>query len=141
MKRAAWRYPSMVGLISLATACVTGTPRELVDARHAYDRANSGPPASYAPTQLYQAKKALDEAYQAFEQHPRSQDVKDLAYVAQRRVEFAEAEARIALARQQRATAEQTMTEEQRRLQSQAQQQVSQSRQQLTEAERQRQQQ
>jgi outer membrane protein OmpA-like peptidoglycan-associated protein len=78
---------------SLATslaACVAAVPKELADARAAYERASHGRAAELAPTELHIAKAALDEAEQAFGENPNEPATYDLAHVARRRSLFAE---------------------------------------------------
>jgi outer membrane protein OmpA-like peptidoglycan-associated protein len=76
----------------LAVGCAsTPAPKELLDARSAYQHAQSGPAAQYKPDQVHEAKVALDTAEQSFVDDPADQKTKDLSYVAQRRAELADA--------------------------------------------------
>jgi outer membrane protein OmpA-like peptidoglycan-associated protein len=78
--------------LALVTACGAGAPpRELVDARAAYKRAESGEATKYVPAALHEAKTALDQAEASFRDDGDSSHTKDLAYVAQRKSELAEA--------------------------------------------------
>jgi outer membrane protein OmpA-like peptidoglycan-associated protein len=96
------------GAFALATALVaagcgaSAPPRELVDARNAYKRAEAGPAAKIVPAELHGAKTALDQAEAAFRDDGVSDRTKDLAYVAQRKAENAEALAGDAANTQQR---------------------------------------
>ncbi len=70
-------------------ACGSTPSRELVDARAAYARASSGPAAQNVPAEVRKAQVALATAESAFNQD--SPDQRDLAYVAERRAQLAEA--------------------------------------------------
>ncbi|HEU4538687.1 MAG TPA: DUF4398 domain-containing protein, partial [Polyangiaceae bacterium] len=81
-------------LCLLVSACgASAPPRELVDARAAYKRAESGPAMRLVPTALHEAKTSLDQAEAALQNDGDSDRTKDLAYVAQRKAELAEARA------------------------------------------------
>jgi outer membrane protein OmpA-like peptidoglycan-associated protein len=71
-------------------ACAVAVPKELADARSAYDRASHGPAVTLAPSDLHKAKTALNSAEQAFLDEPKDQATRDLAYVALRRSQLAE---------------------------------------------------
>ncbi|MCU0692543.1 MAG: OmpA family protein [Polyangiaceae bacterium] len=78
----------------LLLACgATLAPKQLVDARTAYARASRGPAVALAPAQLDTAKQALQAAEQSFAEEGTDPVTVDLAYIALRRVELAEAEA------------------------------------------------
>lgn len=70
--------------------CATAVPKELSDARAAYDRASHGEAVTLAPTDLHKAKTALDTAEGAFKDDPDEPATRDLAYVALRRAQLAE---------------------------------------------------
>jgi outer membrane protein OmpA-like peptidoglycan-associated protein len=95
-------------LLALAlSACgTTMPPQELVDARAAYQRAASGPAASENPTQLADAKQNLERAETAFQTDGDTPRTRDLAYLAQRRAEYAEAVTDLSRAQQTRVKAE-----------------------------------
>jgi outer membrane protein OmpA-like peptidoglycan-associated protein len=78
-------------------SCATTAPTELVDAREAYRRASTGRAAQAAPAELHVANQALAEAEQSFLNNPDSYQTRDLAYVAQRKAQLAEATASIAI--------------------------------------------
>jgi outer membrane protein OmpA-like peptidoglycan-associated protein len=84
---------SLSCLVLLGTvACgATQPPPELVDARRAYERASKSLAAQLAPAQLDTAKQALDRAEKSFEDDGADTPTPDLAYVAQRKAEIAEA--------------------------------------------------
>jgi hypothetical protein len=83
-----------LGLAGLAASgCATAArPAELANAEQAYARARGGVASTYATLDLEAARGALDRAERAFA----SKDLdatRDLAYVAERRAELAEARA------------------------------------------------
>src|SRR5688500_7375021 len=84
------RYAVLVGLLAVGCGS-TPPPRELLDARAAYKKAEEGKATKLNPAQLHEAKVALDTAEKAFEEEPEEQKTKDLAYVAQRKAEWANA--------------------------------------------------
>ena len=81
----------IVTFVALFAGCATVAPNELVNARSAYQHASSGPAEQLAPADLHKAHEALVLAEQSFLKDPDSQKTKDLAYVAQRKSEQAEA--------------------------------------------------
>jgi outer membrane protein OmpA-like peptidoglycan-associated protein len=87
----------------------TPAPTELLEARSAYIRAESGIASQYKPDQLHEAKVALDRAEAAYVDSPGKQSTRDLAYVAERRAQLAEVQARDAKAAQEKAQAEQAL--------------------------------
>jgi outer membrane protein OmpA-like peptidoglycan-associated protein len=89
----------------LGGGCATTAPPQLVEARDAYTLSNNGLAAKLTPTDLYDAKKALDTANQEFDQHGDTLACRDLAYVAQRKLELAEVKARTEQDRRQIAEA------------------------------------
>lgn len=100
-----------VGALFVALAASTGCfptrpPQELVDARAAYARAYVGPAAQANVAGLHDAKKALDEAEEKFQDDPSSEEARHLAYIAHRRVLLVETNARAAIAATQRAKVE-----------------------------------
>ena len=80
-------------MLTLVACGATQPPPELVDARKAYDRASKGLAVQLAPAQLDTAKQALDKAEKSFEDEGTDPPTPDLAYVAQRKAEIAEATA------------------------------------------------
>ena len=85
---------------TLLAACIgacasTQAPQELTDARSAYQRAQApgGMAAEFKPDQVHEAKVALDKAEQSFLDDPSDQKTRDLAYIAQRKAQLAEASA------------------------------------------------
>ena len=78
-------------VISVAACAATPVPKDLLDARSAYLRASSGTATQYKPDQVHEAKVALDKAEQSYLDSPGDQKTADLAYVAHRKAELAEA--------------------------------------------------
>ncbi len=73
-------------------------PKELVDARAAYQSAAKGPAAQQSPAELHVAKQALDQAERSFNDEGDAPQTKDYSYVAIRKSQLADASARAALA-------------------------------------------
>lgn len=71
-------------LLGLAAGCASQTPVELKNARSAYQAAAEAPGASYAATDVYEAKKSLQRAEDAFRNEGDEPETRDLAYVAER---------------------------------------------------------
>ncbi len=98
------------GLLLLAfclTACATTPPpRELLDARAAYNQARSGKAAQYTPADLHTAKVALNAAESAYEDDPESPQTYALAYVALRTAQLVQSKANTKAAEAELAKAE-----------------------------------
>jgi len=91
-----FRVPTSLSCLALLATVACGAaqpPVELVDARKAYERASKSLAAQLAPAQLDTAKQALDKAEKSFEDEGPDKPTPDLAYVAQRKAEIAEATA------------------------------------------------
>jgi outer membrane protein OmpA-like peptidoglycan-associated protein len=74
----------------LAFGCAsTGPTPELMDARRAYDQARQSDAATYSPDKLLSAKQALEQAEAAHADDPGSFKETSLAYVAQRKAQYA----------------------------------------------------
>jgi outer membrane protein OmpA-like peptidoglycan-associated protein len=93
----------------LAAACATAAPVELRNARVAYTRASAGPAAQQTPADLHKAKAALDKAEQSFSARADAQTTVDLAYIAERTAQIAEARAQTAIAENTRNKATQEL--------------------------------
>ncbi len=89
------RLLSLIAGAAFLAACATAAPKELVGAREAYRRASTGSAATVAPADLHVARQALDQAEASFKDDSASFRTLDLAYVAQRKAEIAEARAAI----------------------------------------------
>jgi outer membrane protein OmpA-like peptidoglycan-associated protein len=74
----------------LAVGCAaTGPTPELIDARRAYDEARQSDASAYSPDKLLSAKQALERAENAHADDAGSFEERSLAYVAQRRAQYA----------------------------------------------------
>ena len=81
----------LITLVAFFAGCATVPPKELVDARTAYQQASMGPAQQLTPAELHKAEVALALAEESFLKEHDSYKTKDLAYVAQRKAELAEA--------------------------------------------------
>lgn len=109
---------SLVALALLVGCGSTLPPKELVDARAAYQSAAKGPAAQQSPAELHVAKQALDQAERSFNEDGDSPTTKDYAYIAIRKAQLADASARAAIAEKDKEAAEreaQNLTGEQLR--------------------------
>ncbi|OGQ81014.1 MAG: hypothetical protein A2289_14325 [Deltaproteobacteria bacterium RIFOXYA12_FULL_58_15] len=87
------------------SSCATTVPKELVNARAAYQQARNGPATRISPAELHVAYQALAKAEQSFQKDPDSYRTRDLAYVAQRKSELATATASITVEKESQAQA------------------------------------
>jgi outer membrane protein OmpA-like peptidoglycan-associated protein len=117
-------------------ACAATVPMELADARLEYGRASSGPTAEAAPAELHVANQALAQAEQSFKTDPDSYRTRDLAYVAQRKAQLAEAAASIALQKKSEAQAKNDFQTTQGKVVAKTKQDLSQTRTALAASER-----
>lgn len=98
---------SLLFASGLMLACGAALPpKELVQARTAYDRASKGPAATLAPAELDTAKQALMRAESTFQDEGDDPTTRDRAYVAERKAQAAEAQAGIVQAERERAAIE-----------------------------------
>lgn len=86
------------GLIAVCLTVLGGCasappPRQLIDARAAYNEARLGKAAELAPAELHMAKMSLNSAEQAFQDDPESAETYTLAYVALRTAELVKIQA------------------------------------------------
>lgn len=87
-----------VELFALCTLILAGCasappPRQLIDARAAYNEARLGKAAELAPAELHMAKMSLNAAEQAFQDDPESAETYTLSYVALRTAELVKVQA------------------------------------------------
>ena len=95
-----------LALAGLLGACATTRPpAQLVEARATYAESSSGLTAKLSPTELYDAKKVLDKADLEYDQHGDTNECRDLAYIAQRKLVLANVKARTEQDRQKIAEA------------------------------------
>ena len=76
--------------MTLGACASTPAPQELLDARAAYQRAQTGPASQLKPDQVHEAKVALDKAEQSYSDAPSDPKTKDLSYIAERKAELEE---------------------------------------------------
>ncbi len=87
----------LIAAIALAGwlgGCATVAPIQLVEARDAYAMSSNGLAAKLTPTDVYDAKKALDKANREFDEHGDTPECRDYAYIAQRKLQLADVKAR-----------------------------------------------
>ncbi|MDB4933151.1 MAG: outer membrane protein [Labilithrix sp.] len=73
-------------------------PKELIEARSAYDTAQNGPAAQVTPAEVHVAKQALDKAEAKFSADGDEPETRDIAYIAARKAQLADSAARVTLA-------------------------------------------
>jgi outer membrane protein OmpA-like peptidoglycan-associated protein len=97
-----YKISFVLGLVPLVVACAASLPpAELVDARAAYNKAAAGPAAQLNPAQLHVAEEQLALADRSFDKDGDTFRTRDEAYVAQRKAELADVQARTTEANQQ----------------------------------------
>ena len=89
-------------VLFVLAGCASEPPGELKNARSAYAELARSSAVGVAPTDVYDAKKALDRAEQTYGENGDEPETRDLAYVAGRKVIAARAKASMMLADQQR---------------------------------------
>ena len=104
-----------LGLLCAASflGCAETVPKELADARVAYDRAAHGPAEQWSPADLHTAQTALKKAEASFNEDGNSANTRDLAYVALRKSQIAESHAATLAAENQAEVAEAQLREAQ----------------------------
>jgi len=110
MKAKLWLLVLLPAGATMLAACASTTPppRELLDARYAYQRASEGPASTRATPELTAARKALDAAEKSYAADDDDPGTKDLAYVADRKARVAASKGETILAQQEQV---QTQTE------------------------------
>jgi len=90
-----FKTSSIVILACFGAACSAALPpQELVDARAAYNKAAAGPAAQLNPAQLHVAQEQLALAEKTFDADGDTFKTRDEAYVAERKAELADVQAR-----------------------------------------------
>ncbi len=142
MNRLGRRY-GYAGITTLTALLLMGcgstkaaAPKELVDARAAYNAAASGPAAQYNPSDLHVAKTSLDRAEQWYAQDPGASETRTQAYLALRRSQIAAAQGQAGLAIAQRDQAERALVQAQAQALAQTRADLDQARAQLAESQR-----
>jgi hypothetical protein len=100
---------AVVPVAALFACASARPPKELIEAREEYRRAEAGTAARLVPAELHVARGALDVAERAFADEPDSQDAIDNAYIALRKIQRAEALGNAALAMQDKASFEKSI--------------------------------
>jgi outer membrane protein OmpA-like peptidoglycan-associated protein len=90
------KQTSAFGLALLASSCAGAPPSSLVDARAAYRNASQGPAEQVAPAQLHVAETSLKLAEQTYADEGDSPNARDRGYIAMRKAELADVQARTA---------------------------------------------
>ncbi|HEX2676281.1 MAG TPA: OmpA family protein [Polyangiales bacterium] len=95
IQRSSWSCAAAAStlLISLAGCAHDAPPRELVDARAAYTRAENGTARTLDPTALHEAKVALERAERQYSNDDDEKVIRDSAYIAARKAQLAEVQA------------------------------------------------
>jgi outer membrane protein OmpA-like peptidoglycan-associated protein len=93
-------------LAALAGCGSTMPPKELVEARSAYTAAQNGPASQQSPAEVHVAKQALDKAEAKFNADGDAPETRDIAYVAIRKAQLADAAARATIAIKAKAQSE-----------------------------------
>ena len=84
-----------MALAGAMSGCAAATPSpQLAQAREAHATSSQGLAAQLTPTELYEAKKVLDRANAEFAENGDTVESRDLAYIAHRKLELADARAR-----------------------------------------------
>jgi outer membrane protein OmpA-like peptidoglycan-associated protein len=91
---------AFVAIAGVTVGCATTAPPELVEARASFVASNNGLAAKLTPAELHDAWTMLSNANQEFEQHGDTTACRDYAYIAQRKLQLADAKARTAQDRQ-----------------------------------------
>jgi outer membrane protein OmpA-like peptidoglycan-associated protein len=128
-------WPSLLalGMLCGQAACASAPPpQELVDARAAYTRSESGRARQYDPAGLHEAKVLLDRAENAYVEDPGSSASADLAYVAMRRAQRADSEAAFTETQQRLTQAQEAGVQRQAKVVAKTQSELANTRQQLT---------
>lgn len=83
-----------ISFAGLLDGCAAVVPHHLLEARAAYTASINGLAGTLTPSELRDAKLALDQATKEFESNGDTAALLDYAYIARRRVELADAVAR-----------------------------------------------
>src|SRR5438045_1501726 len=109
MKRVIGTLSATIAVGLLSVGCATVVPRELADARNAYQHASASRASDLTPAELHKAKEALVKAEESWSSEPESAQTRDLSYVAQRKAQLAEAMAGMELAKRDKINADQSI--------------------------------
>jgi len=85
------KYFIIIAFVGMLIGCSASVPpKELINARQAYQHASTGQAAQLVPAELHKAQVALAIAEKSFQDEPNSFMTRDLAYVADRKAKTAE---------------------------------------------------
>jgi len=101
--------------VTLFSGCAPKEPAELISARRAYEHAATSDAATLAPAELHIASEALKVAEASFDKNPKYYETIDLAYIAHRKAQQAEAHAAAAKAEAEQKVAAEALAAEQAR--------------------------
>ncbi|WP_394822618.1 OmpA family protein [Pendulispora albinea] len=103
MIRAYSKIAASLALTTFVAGCgSTPPPKELLEARAAYEKAQKGQANQINPAQVHVAKQALDQAEKAYDDSPGAPETSDRAYIALRKAQLAEAQAGMMAAERER---------------------------------------
>lgn len=97
-----------------ATGCAHAPPQELLDARAAYQEASHGIAKQENPAELHTAGDALKSAEHSFDENGNNEHTRDLSYVAMRKAQLTEVQARVQQDEDRLTQLKASMTQEQR---------------------------
>jgi outer membrane protein OmpA-like peptidoglycan-associated protein len=127
----------LAGALTMFLAgCAEMAPPELMSARQAYDRASHGQAVQLAPAEVHKAHESLVVAERAFADDGVTLKTRDLAYIAERKAELAEAIAAREADKQKRAKADAELRAGEEKLIAQQRTTLDEERQELSETER-----
>jgi outer membrane protein OmpA-like peptidoglycan-associated protein len=127
---------TVLGSLCLWSGCAHSPPKELLDARAAYKASETGLAAKENPAQLHTAHNSLEAAEQSFEADGDNEHTRDLSYVAMRKAQLAEVQARTLLNERRLSEAETARTRSQGQELTQLRGQYANQQQQLSDSER-----
>ena len=103
---------TLIALLTCAVGgivgCAHNPPQELIEARQTYSVVATGPAATVAPAEVHKAHESLAIAERAFLDDPDAQRTRDLAYIATRKAQMAQAIANRETETRRKAQAERT---------------------------------
>lgn len=115
MKKTMLTLSPVLGVLCLSiVGCAHNPPQELLEARAAYQKASTGIAQQENPAQLHTAEQSLQLAEATFNEEGDSEHTRDRAYVAMRKAQLAEVQARIMANEKRLSEAEENMSEAQR---------------------------
>jgi outer membrane protein OmpA-like peptidoglycan-associated protein len=128
-----------ITILAALGGCATAPPKELVDARAAYNHASTSRAADLKPAELHKARESLLAAETALKNDGDTAHTRDMAYVAQRKAQLAEALAGQDVDAQTQKSAEQAYQAQQAQIQRRTKQALTQAQKDLQQSEGQRQ--